>query len=204
VLINRQEVAMLVSWKVPARCAPVLGVAALIALAVTPAQATVVDRGSFAGSETVPDPVCGLPLTRSSTFSGSFRIRVDKQSGGQAFFQRLNIEFRDVFTNSANGKTMTFEGHSVLNEIAATPLGGNVYEFTVVEAGQPFVVRDGNGRVVLRDRGVLRHRVVFDTLGDGMPGGVTLEDEVVSVGGPHPGFDMTEEQFCAMVRVLVG
>ncbi|WP_028066635.1 hypothetical protein [Solirubrobacter soli] len=181
-----------------------MGFAAVMALGVTPAQATVVDRGSFEGSETVPDPQCGIALTRSSTFSGNFRVRVDKASGGQAFFQRLNFDYRDVFTNAANGKTMTFEGHSVQNEIAATPVGGNVYEFTVVEAGQPFVVRDGAGRVVLRDRGVLRHRVVFDTLGDGTPGGVTIDDEVVAVGGPHPGFDMTEEQFCAMVTSLVG
>ena len=195
---------MSVPRKLPARQVSILGIAAVMALGVTPAYATVVERGTFAGSETVPDPQCGLALTRSSTFSGSFRVRVDKQSGGQAFFQRLNIEFRDVFTNPANGKTMTFEGHSVVNEIAATPVGGNVYEFTVVEAGQPFVVRDGTGRVVLRDRGTLRHRLVFDTLGDGTPGGIALEDEVVAVGGPHPGFDMTEAQYCAMVTSLLG
>ena len=43
----------------------------------------------------------------------------------------------------------------------------DVYEFTVVEAGQPCVVGDGAGRIVLRDRGMLRHRVVFASLGDG-------------------------------------
>src|SRR5262249_43335103 len=158
------------------------GTIALVVLGVTPAHATVVDRGSFNGSETVPDPQCGIALVRSSTFSGSFRVRVDKQSGGQAFFQRLNFDYRDVFTNPANHKSMTFEGHSVTNEIAATPLGSNLYKFTVVETGQPFVVRDGNGAVVLRDRGVLRHHVVFDTLGDGTPGGITLDDQVVAVG----------------------
>jgi hypothetical protein len=188
---------MLVSWK-----APVLGVVAMLALGVAPARATVIDQGSFSGSETVPDPVCGLPLTRSSTFSGSFRIRSD--NGGQAFFLRQNFTFRDVFTNTVNGKTMTFEGHSVVNEIKATPVAGNVYEFKTLEAGQPFVVRDGAGHVVLHDRGVIRHRVLFDTLGDGAPGGITLEDEIVGVGGSHPGSDQTEAEFCAMVVSLVG
>jgi hypothetical protein len=185
--------------------ASLLGLSLLLALAASPAQATVVDRGKFAGSEMdVPDPFCGLDLVRDSTFSGSFRDRVDKHSGGQAFFERFNLQFQDVFTNRANGRTMTFEGHSVTNEVKATLVAGNVYEFTKVEAGQPFTVRDAAGRVVLRDRGVLRHHILFDTLGDGAPGGIEIDDQVVAVGGPHPGFDQTEEEFCAMVTSLVG
>ena len=189
----------------PRKVSALLAIPLLALCCAAPARATVVDRGTFAESESdVPENVCGIDLVRDSTFSGSFRIRVDKQSGGQAFFQRLNFEFRDVFTNPANGRSMTFEGRSLTSEIGATQVAGNVYSFTVVEAGQPFTVRDGSGNVVLRDRGVLRHRVLFDTLGDGTPGGITLEDEVVGVGGPHPGFDQTEEEFCAMVTALVG
>jgi hypothetical protein len=189
----------------PRKVSALLAISLLAACGAAPAHATVIDRGTFSGSESgVPEEICGIALVRDSTFSGSFRIRVDKQSGGQAFFQRMNFTFRDVFTNPANHRSMTFAGHSVTNEIKATQVAGNVYEFTVVEAGQPFTVRDGAGNVVLRDRGVLRHRELFDTLGDGMPGGITLEDEIVAVGGPHPGFDQTEEEFCAMVTALVG
>ena len=196
---------MPVPRKVCAPRASLLGVSLLLAFAVSPAQATVVDRGTFSGSEAgVPDPLCGLDLVRDSTFSGTFRDRVDKQSGGQAFFERLNFQYQDVFTNRANGRTMTFAGHSITNEIKATLVEGNVYEFTKIEAGQPFTVRDAAGRVVLRDRGVLPHHVLFDTLGDGAPGGIELDDQVVAVGGPHPGFDQTEEEFCAMVTSLVG
>ena len=188
----------------PAARKVLFGVALLMACAAASANATVVDRGTFAGSEIgVPDDLCGIAVTRDSTFSGSFRIRVDR-SGGQAFFQRLNFTYRDVFTNPLNGRTITFEGHSVSNELTATQVDGNVYEFRTIEAGQPFVVRDGVGRVVLRDRGVIRHRLLFDTLGDGMPGGIELDDEIVGVGGPHPGFDQTEEEFCAMVTSLIG
>jgi hypothetical protein len=182
-----------------------VGVAVSLGCAAAPAQATVVDRGTFAGSELgVPEEVCGIALIRDSTFSGSFRIRVDKASGGQAFFQRMTFEYRDVFRNPANGASMTFEGKSLTNELTATQVSGNVYSFTTIEAGQPFVVRDSAGRVVLRDRGVIRHRVLFDTLGDGMPGGITLDDTIVGVGGPHPGADQSEEEFCAMVEALVG
>jgi hypothetical protein len=189
----------------PRKVSALLAISLFAACGAAPAHATVIDRGTFAGSESdVPDNLCGIDVVRDSTFSGSFRLRVDKQSGGEAFFQRLNFEYRDVFTNPANGRSLTFEGHSITNEIKATQVAGNVYEFTVVEAGQPFTVRDGAGSIVLRDRGVLRHRVLFDTLGDGTPGGITLEDEIVAVGGPHPGFDQTEEEFCAMVTSLLG
>jgi hypothetical protein len=187
------------------RCAMALGVAVLTAWGATPANATVVDRGSFGGKETgVSEELCGISLVRDSTFSGSYRIRVDKASGGQAFFQRTNFEYTDVFTNPVNGRSMTFEGKSLSNELTATQVEGNIYTFTTIEAGQPFTVRDAAGRVVLRDRGVIRHRLLFDTLGDSTPGGVTLEDTIIGVGGPHPGFDQSEDAFCTMVQALVG
>ena len=187
------------------RAAAVLGVAALMGCAATSASATVIDGGAFADSETgVADEICGIALVRDSTFSGSFRIRVDKASDGQAFLQRLNFRFVDTFTNPLNGRSMTFEGRSITNEVTAKQVDGDVYEFTTVEAGQPFTVRDGDGNVVLRDRGVLRHHVLFDTLGDGAPGGILLDDEIVAVGGPHPGFDQPEEEFCAMIDGLIG
>ena len=180
------------------------GVALLMGLAACPAGATVVDRGTFGDSETVADEICGIDVVRDSVFSGSFRIRVDKQSGGQAFFQHLQFSYRDVFTNPANGRSITIEGKSLNNELTARQVEGDVYEFTTIEAGQPVTVRDGAGKVVLRDRGVIRHRVLFDTLGDGTPGGVTLEDEIVGIGGPHPVFEMSDEEFCETVAPLLG
>jgi len=185
--------------------ATLCGVALLLVGGAGSASATVVDRGTFSGSESdVPDNVCGIAVLRDTTFSGTFRIRVDKQSGGQAFFQLTNFQSRDVFTNPLNGHTLTFEANNIVNEITATQVEGNVYSFTVIEAGQPFTVRDGAGNVVLRDRGVIRHQELFDTLGDGTPGGIQLEDVIVGVGGPHPGLDMSEEEFCATVAPLIG
>jgi hypothetical protein len=177
----------------------------MMAWAVAPAQATVVDRGTFSGSETgVADELCGIAVVRDSTFSGSFRLRLDKASDGQAFFQRLNFQYHDTFTNPLNGRSLSAEGKSLENELKATHVEGNIYEFTTIEAGQPFVIRDGAGNVVLRDRGVIRHRILFDTLGDSAPGGITLDDQIIGIGGPHPGFEQTEEEFCAMVDTLIG
>jgi hypothetical protein len=99
---------------------------------------------------------------------------------------------------------MTFQGKGLTNELKAAHVAGNVYTFTTIEAGQPFTVRNSAGQVVLRDRGVVRHRILFDTLGDSTPGGVTIDDTIIGVGGPHPSLDQTDDDFCAMVRALVG
>jgi len=186
------------------RCVGVLAVGVLLAFVAAPAQATVVNRGTFAGSDTgVADELCGIALVRDSTFSGSFRDRVDKASGGQAFLERFNLVATDVFTNPATGRSLTFETHELINELTATLVSGNVYEFTSIEAGQPFTLRDSSGSIVLRDVGVLRHRVLFDTLGDGMPGGITLDDQIVRVGGLTGG-NVSDEEFCAIVHSLLG
>ena len=63
----------------------------------------------------------------------------------------------------------------MFNEVKATRVSGNVFEFVAVEAGQPFRLYDSNGRLVARDRGSDTH-------------------------GPHPGFD----DFCGLITPLIG
>jgi hypothetical protein len=41
----------------------------------------------------------------------------------------------------------------------------------------------------VRDRGVIRQVIEFDTLGDDVPGGAFISDVSFSVSGPHPGLD---------------
>jgi hypothetical protein len=86
-------------------------------------------------------------------------------------------------------------------DVKATPLGGNVFEFKFRESGI-VVVRDMAGVVVARDRGAVWTTIVFDTLGDSMPGGEVLDETVDRVSGPHPLFD--EAAFCATVHDLIG
>ena len=61
-----------------------------------------------------------------------------------------------------------------------------------------------DGDVVLRDRGVIWMRIVFDTLGDSQPGGEIRDESVIRVSGPHPGFEQDEAAFCATVHHLIG
>ena len=69
----------------------------------------------------------------------------------------------------------------------------NVYEYTVIQAGQPFVVEDSTGRVIARERGVLRYRVQWDTDGN------FVDFLGVDVRGPHSSLDT-----CRYAADLIG
>lgn len=67
--------------------------------------------------------------------------------------------------------------------------------------GQPLVIEDSDGNVVLRDRGRITYRALFDTLGDGQPGGVVIEEEITGVSGQFPSLS---EDFCEIATDLIG
>jgi hypothetical protein len=182
-----------------------IGVAtvALFVLGTVPAGATVVDRGQYQDTFSDSYSDCGFLVNVEGEFSGMYRMREGKHKNETAFFLLDNFSYREVHTNPETGEFFVIHGDGVFNETRAVRLSGNQFEFTSVEAGQPFVVEDSAGNVVVRDRGVIRRTIVFDTEGDDVPGGIFIEDVSVEVSGPHPGFS-DDFDFCAMVQELIG
>ena len=176
----------------------------LVMAGAVPAQATIFDRGSFSFEESVDEDLCGIDVHRDTVFNLQFRNRTGKGDLDQAFFGFSRLDSTDTFTNLATGASFTIEGGGISKDVRATRVSGNVFEFTVLDAGMTAVVRDMDGNVVLRDRGALWRTILFDTLGDSQPGGVPLEEVVTRVSGPHPLFDMDEDAFCGMVHELIG
>lgn len=166
-----------------------------------PASATVVERGHYSGTDSFSYDDCGFPVDVEVEFSGVFRIREGKHQNETAFFLQDNFSYREVHTNVDTGEWLVIRGDGVFNETKATRVEGNVFEFTAVEAGQPFVVEDSAGNVVIRDRGAIQRTILFDTGGDDVPGGTFIEDVSVEVRGPHPGFFV---DFCEIVGSLIG
>jgi len=183
--------------------AGVLTLAAALALAL-PAHAEVILHEQFADSFSDDFELCGIPVHTDFEFSGVTHLRVGEGDLDSAFFLLLRIRTTETITNPANGRFLVIEGNTLLHDTKATPVGGSLFRFTSIEAGQPFVLKDMMGAVLLRDRGVIRTTILFDTLGDDTPGGVTLEELDVSVAGPHPGFFMDDEAFCGLVQDLIG
>jgi hypothetical protein len=187
------------SWSVRAF---VLALGPLLGLLIAPpANAAPILNERYSGTE--PFTECGFPGV--STFSGRAMIKdATPATDGQFFYFQDNFQYRDVITNPATGEFVVVRGNGIFKEVQARQVEGSVFTFLTHEAGQPFVVEDSSGRVVLRDRGMITLSWVFDTLGDSAPGGVFLEDPVVvRVSGPHPGFEEAFD-FCALLTNLIG
>src|SRR4051794_7685241 len=177
-----------------------LAISVVMAGAV-PAEATVYEHGTFAFEEGADQDLCGIAVHRDTVARGEFRTRTGKGELDQAFFSHNSVKFTDTYTNLETNATFSVDGIFNQMDVKATPLGGNVFEFKFREAGNT-VVRDADGDVVARDRGAIWVTMVFDTLGDSMPGGETVSETVDRVSGPHPLFE--EEAFCATVHDLIG
>jgi hypothetical protein len=165
-----------------------------------PAGATVIDRGRYSVEFEDGYDDCGLQVAAEVRLSGTYRIRAGTGANEGAFFLRDNVSYTETHTNVATGESFSVEGRWLFNEVRASHVDGNVFEFSAVQAGRSFVVFDSDGRVVLHDRGVVQFRVLFDTGGDNEPGGELLVEEV-QFHGPHPG---AEVDFCDLVTSLLG
>jgi hypothetical protein len=179
-----------------------IGVVAIAtAMGASQAWATVVEKGFYTQPYDASYDDCGFDVAVEGVANGHFRIRAGKGKDATAFFVSDNYEYTETHTNVDTGAFLTIKGNAVFNEVNATRVSGNVFEFEAVEAGQPFVVYDSSGTLVLRDRGSIHHRALFDTEGDDVPGGIFLEDLPADVHGPHPGF-VTD--LCDIITPLIG
>jgi hypothetical protein len=177
---------------------------AVVGLAVVPAaQGTIFERFRVVDEPySFEEEICGIDVQIEGTFSAKGRVRTGTGKLATAFFEHVNFEFSETWT-AANGNFVTVTGKGLFNEVKAVPLGGNLFRFSAVQAGQPFRLYDSEGNLVLRDRGVIRLSAVFDTLGDATPGGDLVVEFEPSVRGPHPGF--FDETLCpVLVPLLTG
>jgi hypothetical protein len=176
-------------------------VAIALVFAAAQALATVVDRGFYSDEPyAFGYDDCGFDVSVEGASSGHFRIREGKGETETAFFVSDNYSYTETHTNVDTGAFLTIKGNAVFNEIKATHVEGNIFEFEAVEAGQPFEVYDSDGNFVVRDRGSIHHHALFDTLGDDEPGGIFVEDLGADLHGPHPGFT----DFCEIITPLIG
>ena len=165
------------------------------------AGASVVDQGRYVEEYAFGYSDCGFPISVSGRVSGKYRIREGTGAEASAFFLRETFSYSETQTNADTGDWFRLYGHGVFNEVGATAVEGSLFEFAAIDAGQPFVVESSSGEIVLRDRGVLRTRILFDTGGDDVPGGTEIAFLGFDVGGPHPGLAV---DFCELAGDLIG
>lgn len=181
-----------------------VGFAGTLAASAGAAEATIFERFEYAGTDDDEFELCGIDVQYQVEFAGRVRIREGKGKDASAFFLQDNYSATETFTNPENGKFFTISHDGVLQDLTATNVGGSVFEFVTHEVGQPFVVRDMDGNVVLRDRGAITQTYLFDTEGDNVPGGIFLEELDLRISGPHPGFELPPGAECPGVIDLIG
>ncbi len=134
-------------------------------------------------------------------------------SNGQAFLAKQRYSWSERWVDKRSGDKFYVWGRGLFRETSGTyvpksdvpadlvpPEGlvGPVYRFTSRDTGR-LTVGDGQGHV-LRDRGTIVAELLFDTLGDGQPGGTGLDYQIVKVIGPHPSLDV---DFCDLAADLL-
>jgi hypothetical protein len=187
------------------RFAPVATLATLLVIGgAAPAHATLFDRLHFAFTDSAEEDVCGIDARIDTDLRGSVLLQYVNDGRDQAFVGHGNLNGSDTFTNLANGESFRIEFRTREGDMTGRHVEGDIYEFTGTTVGVERVV-DGDGHLVLRDAGQFRQTYLFDTLGDGMPGGEFVGDPIESVlRGPHPLSEMDDAAFCAMVHDLIG
>lgn len=163
-------------------------VTAILLAAVMPATAKVIERGTYSGEYSFSYDDCGFWVDVEGVFGGTAHIRVGTGSDATAFFGHDNFWYQEVATRRGTTDGFTITGSGLFQETRATRVDGSVFTFSSIEAGQPFVLVDDEGTLQIRDRGVIRRTILFDTQGDDVPGGEWLADLDLGVAGPHPAF----------------
>ena len=163
--------------------------AALLAASVAAsAQATVREKLRSASEWSFTED-CGFPVEVTGSGTELLILREGKNKDREAFPVSVRFAYSETWTNPATGAWFVVRGHVLFNEVQATHVEGSIFLFRFVEAGQPFVVEDSDGDVVERNNGSVHGSFLFDTLGDGQPGGEWIADLDFRTAGPHPGID---------------
>ena len=176
--------------------AVMLGLIPAAAHAASPSAAE-----NYQGVETGTMEDCGFSVEFQDTFSGRYSVRTVEGSGGEVLLAQDSFRYRSVLTNPATGDWMVIRGNGVSRDMTATHLGGDLWEVTALYSGQPFVVEDSEGDVVVRDHGNLRTWSVVDTLGDGEPGGDIVDFGITGIHGSYVG---PELDFCDLLNDIIG
>ena len=173
------------------RILPIAAVMAVltIGLSAGPVGAGVILRDHYSDDYTFSFDDCGFWIDVDGHTDGVAHIRVGKGDLETAFFAHDNYAFQETWTRRDTGTFLTLSGNGVFQETKAVHLEGTTFTFTSINAGQPFIAVAQDGTIIARDRGVIREVILFDTLGDGVPGGEFIESLSFEVAGPHPGLE---------------
>jgi hypothetical protein len=173
----------------------VVGAVVLVLTMTLSASAAMYSQERYSGADAFSYDDCGSIVDVSVEFGGIFQIRTGTGDDANAFFAHDNYWYRETHVRRFDGKTLVVSGNGNFKETKAARVEGSIFTFTSTNAGQLFTIRDGDGRVLLRDRGSITETILFDTTGDDVPGGEFIEILDTTFHGQFPSLDA---DFCAI------
>jgi hypothetical protein len=172
---------------------------AMVAAGAVPAHATIVERDRISGSYDFSFDDCGFEVQVHGSYEDDYRIREGKAQANDTatpFFFMSRSTFEETLTG--NGTTITVRGGQTYNEIKATYVEDAVFEF-VRQVAENVALYDANGKLVARDRGIIRFTYTFDKQDHPRePGGEFIELIDVQTRGPRDLENLSDEDFCAL------
>jgi hypothetical protein len=167
--------------------------------------AGLIEREGYTAATIDDYDLCGIAVHQEGQLAGTVHFRVANGGVESAFLVHDHFAYAFSVANPENGRYFTTEGRVLLKEVTATRIGETTFEFTRIEAGQTFVMRDADARAVLRDRGRARITLRIDTLRDVARRGEAPAVLDVHLTGPHPGVLHDHDgRFCSAVQQLLG
>jgi hypothetical protein len=145
-------------------------------------------------SDSFVDPdFCGTGADVAITVEANEKLWFGETGGDEQVLKAVfNVEV--TFTYGSTTLVERSAGQSLNTIIVGLEGGAHVHEF--VERGLRARLKLDNGRVLIRDAGVITYRVSFDATGEFV--GV----EIVDVRGPHPAFD--SDAWCEAATTALG
>lgn len=182
--------------KVKWGCAFVTLVGALLASA--PAGASVIERVHYSGTFAHEESICGHELYNEGTFHGLFLLKMRGDEPVPYFQNKYYV--REVQTDT-EGNGFIAVSNGLAKNVRITHVSGTLYRFVTIDVGQVFTIRTLEGRVVERNRGLLKSSFLVDTKGDANPDNdEVLEETFLKEAGKHPEVYSTDEEFCAVIE----
>jgi hypothetical protein len=166
-------------------------VALITALAVLPASAfgaKPIEQFHDHFTESFSDEICGIPVEIDIVVTDNFFVYAD-----ESFKDTSSV--MTTFTNPENGKSVVVSSAGqisgpapIVDEEAGT------ITFLTSFKGLPEKIQTANGRVLLRDAGIITFADTFD-----LETGEFISSEITVNKGPHPEADSDFALFCEVI-----
>ena len=137
-------------------------------------------------TDSFSDEICGIPVDVELVVTDNFFLYADESF-------KDTSSFMATFTNPVNGKSVNLSSAGQITGSAIVDEEAGTVTFVTTYKGLPEKIQTANGRVLLRDAGIISFVDTFD-----LDTGEFISSDVI-IKGPHPEADSDFTLFCEVI-----